>query len=375
MASPLEFSSNIIKKQCFVSYFISKYETKIGYVCSKNIFDIKCDTCIIICPGLTGFAIPFVEWFFDFHNDSTCILSFDYRGFGLSEYSNNENIIYNGINVNTMSIDMYNLYTLLNLQKKKNFILAHSYGILVAYNFLNNYDIINLRGFISIEESLMNVPQTNASDTTYPQTSTFTWNTVENWVNEYQTYSPSKGYYLVNSALLEQFTVPGFAMTNQQLNEWMQYTTNINGNVLAFTFKDAMTVDYTYMVNDIFVKKNIPMFIYSGLGSIVPSETQLWIYNKISYNNLSKVLVISADDGGYHTPFLPSSISKNTLFQNIYQYINNINNSFFYIDKNLLHIDNSLYYYYTKMLQRKRGFYKYCKNIEYICYNISKMKK
>jgi pimeloyl-ACP methyl ester carboxylesterase len=295
-------------------------------------------------------------------------VSFDYRGFGLSEYSSNSNIIYNGININTMAIDMYNLYTLLNLQKKKIFILAHSYGILVAYNLLNNYNIINLRGFISIEESLMNVPQINASDTTYPTTSTFTWDTVQTWVNEYQTYSPSNGYYLVNSALLQQFTVPGFAMTNQELNEWMQYTTNINGNVLAFTFKDAMMADYSYMVNEIFVKKNIPMFVYSGLGSIVPSETQLWIYNKISYNNLSKVLVISAAEGGYHTPFLPSSISKNKLFQNIHEFINNIINSFLYMD-------NALYYYYTKMLQRKRGFYKYCKNIEYITNNISKMKK
>ena len=368
IASPLEFSSNIIKNQCFVSSFISKYGTKIGFVCSKNILDRKCDTCIIICPGLTGFAIPFLEWFFDFHNDSTCLVSFDYRGFGLSELNSNVNITYNGININTMSLDMYNLYTLLNLQNKKVFILGHSYGILVAYNFLNNFNISNVHGFISIEESLMNVPQINANDTTYPQTSTFTWNTVENWVNEYQTYSPTNGYYLVNPALLEQFKVPGFAMTNQELNEWMQYTTNINGNVLAFTFKEAMMADYTYMVNDIFVKKNIPMFIYSGLGSIVPSETQLWIYNKISYNNLSKVLVISADEGGYHTPFLPSSIAKNKRFQNIHEFKKNIITSF-------LHIDNALYYYYTKMLQRKRGFYKNCKNIEYICYNINKMKK
>ena len=346
MTSPLEFSSDIIKKQCFVGSFISKYSTKIGYVCSKNICNKNCAICIIICPGLTGFAIPFVEWFFKFYNIYTCIVSFDYRGFGLSAYKNNVNITYNGINIDTMSTDMHNLYKLLNLKNKKIFILAHSYGILVAYNFLNNYNISNLYGFISIEESLMNVPQINASDTTYPQSSTFSWNTVESWVNEYQTYSPTNGYYLVNSALLQQFKVPGFAMTDQQLNEWMQYTTNINGNVLAFTFKDSMMADYTYMVDAIFVKKNIPMFIYSGLGSIVPSETQLWIYNKVSYNKLSKLLVISADDGGFHTPFLPSSISRKKLFQNIHIFIKNIINSHLYID-------NSFCVCYNRLLEEK----------------------
>ena len=61
-------------------------------------------------------------------------------------------------------------------------------------------------------------------------------------------------------------------MTKKELNEWMQYTTNINGNVLALAFKDAMMADYAYMVDSIFVKNNIPMFIYSGLGSITPSE-------------------------------------------------------------------------------------------------------
>jgi len=150
--------------------------------------------------------------------------------------------------------------------------------------------------------------------------------------------------------------VPGFAMTKKELNEWMQYTKNINGNVLARAFKDAMMADYAYMVDSIFVKNNIPMFIYSGLGSITPSETQIWIYDKVSYNKLSKLLVIPANQGGYHTPFLPSSISRNILLKNIHKYIKNINNS-------LLHIDNSLYY--TKMLRKRRGFSKYSKKIKY----------
>jgi pimeloyl-ACP methyl ester carboxylesterase len=297
--------------------------------------------------GLSGFAIPFVEWFFDLHNSNTCIVSFDYRGFGLSEYDDNTNIVYDGININTIAVDLYNLYSLLKLQNKKIFILAHSFGNLVGYNFLNNFNISNLYGFIQIEESLMNVSQINATDTTFPKISSFSWNNVEKWVTQFQTYSPTNGYYLVNSTLLEQFVIPGFAMTKHELNTWMKYTANINGNILGFLFKDAMMADYTYMVNAIFVKKNIPMFIYSGAGSIVPSNTQIWIYNKVSNNNLSKLLVISASNGGYHTPFLPSSIAKQTLFQNIHKYIKNINDSF-------LNIDNTLYYYHAKMIN-KRG--------------------
>jgi pimeloyl-ACP methyl ester carboxylesterase len=298
-------------------------------------------------PGLSGFAIPFVEWFFDLHNSNTCIVSFDYRGFGLSEYDDSKNIVYDGININTISVDLYNLYSLLKLQNKNLFILGHSFGNLVAYNFLNNFNISNLYGFIQIEESLMNVSQINATDTTYPKISSFSWNNVEKWVSQYQTYSPTNGYNLVNSTLLEQFVIPGFAKTKRELNTWMKYTTNINGNILGFLFKDAMMVDYTYMVNAIFVKKNIPMFIYSGAGSIVPSDTQIWIYNKVSNNKLSKLLLISERNGGYHVPFLPTSIAKKTLFQNIHKYIKNINDSF-------LNIDNTLYSYQTKMLQ-KRG--------------------
>lgn len=238
---------------------------------------------------------------------------------------------------------------------------------MVAYNLLNNYPINNLLGFIQIEESLMNVPQINASDTTYPQTATFDWNTVEQWVKQYQTYSESEGYYLVTPTLLEQFVVPGFSMTNLQLDEWMQYTTTINGNVMGFAFKDAMMADYAYMIDAIFVKQNIPMFIYTGLGSIVPTVTQDWIYNKISYNKYSKFLPIDAENGGYHTPFLPTSICRNTLFENIKQYMSNI------INNQPSDIDMYLYYHYLKMLQKDRGFYKSCKNIEYICYEISKI--
>lgn len=347
MASPLKFSSNRISQKCFVSSFISKYSTKIGYVCSKNIFDDKCSTCILIMPGLSGFAIPFIEWFFELHNSSTCVVSFDYRGFGLSEYDDNINIVYDGININTIAVDLYNLYSLLKLQNKNLFILGHSFGNLVAYNLLNNFNISNICGFIQIEESLMNVSQINAMDPTYPKISSFSWNNVEKWVTQYQTYSPTNGYYLVNSTLLEQFVIPGFAKTKHELNTWMKYTTNMNGNILGLLFKDAMMVDYTYMVNAIFVKKNIPMFIYSGEGSIVPSKTQIWIYNKVSNNKLSKLLLISASNGGYHTPFLPTSMAKKTLFQNIRKYIKNINDSF-------LNNDNTLYSYQTKMLQNSK---------------------
>jgi pimeloyl-ACP methyl ester carboxylesterase len=298
-------------------------------------------------PGLSGFAIPFIEWFFELHNSSTCVVSFDYRGFGLSEYDDNKNIVYDGININTIAVDLYNLYSLLKLQNKNLFILGHSFGNLVAYNLLNNFNISNICGFIQIEESLMNVSQINAMDPTYPKISSFSWNNVEKWVSQYQTYSPTNGYYLVNSTLLEQFVIPGFAKTKHELNTWMKYTTNMNGNILGLLFKDAMMVDYTYMVNAIFVKKNIPMFIYSGEGSIVPSKTQIWIYNKVSNNKLSKLLLISASNGGYHTPFLPTSIAKRTLFQNIHKYIKNINDS-------LLNNDNTLYFYQTKMLQNSK---------------------
>jgi hypothetical protein len=143
-------------------------------------------------------------------------------------------------------------------------------------------------------------------------------------VNEYQTYSPTTGYYLVNDTLLQQFVVPKFAMTNEDLDEWMKYTSNINGNVFALAFKSAMMTDYTYMIDSIFIKNNIPMFIYSGLNSIVPSETQQWIYNKVKNNKLSKLLLVKGSDGGTHTPFLTNSISKPLFFTNIKKYISDV---------------------------------------------------
>jgi hypothetical protein len=216
----------------------------------------------------------------------------------------------------------------------------------------------------------MNVPQENATDITYPSLATFSWDIVEEYINDYQTYSPTNGYYLVNSSLLKQFKIPGFAATYQELDEWMQYTTDINGNVLAFLYKDSMMKDYAYMIDAFFIKNNFPIFIYCGLGSIVPSETQQWIYNKVQNNKLSKLLVISSNDGGYHTPFLPSSIAKNVLFQNIQDYIINILNN-----NNTIYANNYLYNYYIKMLQKNRLFYRSCKNIENICYQINKLKK
>lgn len=323
MNDPTYFSSNIIQNQCFVSSFISKYSTKIGYVATKNILDTKCKTCIFICPGLTGFAIPFIEWFFYLHNSSTAIVAIDWRGFGLSSFDTNLNI-YKGINIDTMTTDMFNLFKILKLYNKKTFLLGHSYGVLVGYNFLNTYSHKNISGFIQIEESLINMPQKYAADTTYPHIPTFSWNTVEKWINEYETFSSTKGYYLIKSALLKQFTVPGFASTENQLNEWMRYTNNINGNVLALAFKDAMAADYTYMVNTIFVKHQIPIFIYAGLGSIVPSETQIWIYDQVKNNHLSKLLLIKGNEGGDHTPFLPSSPAKKKFFKHIQKFINNI---------------------------------------------------
>jgi methionine synthase II (cobalamin-independent) len=178
----------------------------------------------------------------------------------------------------------------------------------------------------SIDESLMNVPQTHASDTSYPSNSTFDWNIVKKWVDKYETYSKKSGYYLVKEALLEQFKVPGFASCKDQLNEWLKYTNNINGNVLALAFKDSIMSDYAFMVDSIFIKKNIPMFIYVGLGSIVPSNTQLWIYNKVKKNKSSMLLKISANNGGSHTPFLPFSKARIKLFKNIHKYISNIIN-------------------------------------------------
>ena len=99
--------------------------------------------------------------------------------------------------------------------------------------------------------------------------------------------------------------------------------------------------------------EQLKVFIYSGLGSIVPSETQLWIYNKVSYNKLSKLLVISADDGGFHTPFLPSSISRKKLFKNIHKFIKNIINSHIYID-------NSFCGCYNRLLEEKKHCKKKC---------------
>jgi len=324
MSSPLQFSSKQIQDQCFINYFISKYDKKIGYVSTKNLLSSK--YCIIICPGLSGYAIPFIEWFFELYNDNTALISFDYRGFGLSNYESDVNTVYEGINIDTMAIDMYNLFSLLKLHKKKCFILGHSYGVLVGYNFLNNYDLKNIIGFIQIDESLMNVPQTHASDTSYPSNSTFDWNIVKKWVDKYESYSKKSGYYLVKEALLEQFKVPGFASSKDQLNEWLKYTNNINGNVLALAFKDSIMSDYAFMVDSVFIKKNIPMFIYVGLGSIVPSNTQLWIYNKVKKNKSSMLLKISANNGGSHTPFLPFSKARIKLFKNIHKYISNIIN-------------------------------------------------
>ena len=359
MVDPCSFSSPKIQKQCFVSHFISKDSTKIGYVASKNLLNPHCKYCIFICPGLSGFAIPFIEWFFDLHNRNIALVSLDYRGFGLSEFDGNLTV-YNGVNIDTMAIDMNNLFSLLNLSTKKVFILAHSFGVLVSYNFLNNHYSNNILGFIQVDQSLMNVPQINASDTTYPPASTFNWDLVQKWVNEYQTYSPTTGYYLVNDTLLQQFVVPKFAMTTEELDEWMKYTTNINGNVFALAFKSAMMTDYTYMIDSIFIKNNIPMLIYSGLNSIVPSETQQWIYNKVKNNKLSKLLLVEGSDGGTHTPFLTNSIAKPLFFTNIKKYISDVITKNTYIHCNIN---------YNKRIPRNININNYLQNISSLLHN------
>lgn len=106
----------------FCRLFCFEIFKKIGYVATKNLFNSSCDYCIFICPGLSGFAIPFIEWFFDLYNTNTALVSLDYRGFGLSGYQQEVNEIYNGININTMATDMYNLFTLLKLQKKRRYL-------------------------------------------------------------------------------------------------------------------------------------------------------------------------------------------------------------------------------------------------------------
>jgi pimeloyl-ACP methyl ester carboxylesterase len=326
MSSPLLFSSKKIEEKCNTSYFFSKYSAKIGYVVTKNIVNTNTKNCIIILPGLTGYAIPFIEWFFELYNENTALVSLDYRGFGLSEYKTNM-LDYKGINIDTITFDINKLYNLLNIKTKNIFILGHSYGVLVGYNLINkyNYNIKNILGFIQIDESLMNVPQLNATDITYPNFATFSWQIVEKWVKDYQTFNVNQGYYLVNSSLLEQFKIPGFAMNNFQLNEWMKYTSNINGNILSFLYKEAMMIDYAFLVDEIFIKFNLPLFIYAGIGSIVPYQTQLWIYNKIKNNKYSKLLLLTEKEGGYHTPFIPTSICRKKLFLNINNFINDIN--------------------------------------------------
>ena len=324
---PTKFYDTTIGNLCYTNYFDAKDGFTIGYAASKNLSTAK--KILLLCPGLTGYAIPFIEWFWPLYDDETALVAIDWRGFGLSSGNISskgyqDSGIFFGFNIFTFASDINELvenYLPIDIPIV---FLGHSHGILCAYQYFNDYGTKKASGFINLDESLMNLPQRRATDISYPINSTFDWSTVEDWVNKYQCKTCSGKYPCVQEALYEQFKVPGFAETKKQLNMWMDYTRNINGDVLAFIFKNDMTIDLTYIIKKTIVANNLPVFVYVGKGSLVPYKTQEWIYNTVKNIPFSEKMEVSKKCGGYHTPFLPTAKPRNKLMDRLKKFITNV---------------------------------------------------
>lgn len=319
---PTKFTNRLIESKCNISYFNQDNDWKIGYVASDNLLTSR--NIILICPGLTGFAIPFIEWFWPLHQTKhIALVSLDWRGFGLSKSNiSPDTTIYPNLTINSLAGDLVTLVNNHLPKYNKLWILGHSHGVLCAIMAIQQHLSKRISGYLNIDESLMNLPQTHAADLSYPIKSTFSWDTVEKWIDDYQYQNQLGLFSKVTPALLDQFKVPGFAEDKLQLEEWMQYTHAINGNVLAFIFKQDMTSDLTSLVTTSLLNNKIPVFVYIGEGSIVPSETQKWLFNKVKNIKGSYLFSVTASNGGYHTPFLPTAKPRLQLMEKIRDFIN-----------------------------------------------------
>eukprot|EP00516_Mucochytrium_quahogii_P004933 CAMPEP_0203752856 /NCGR_PEP_ID=MMETSP0098-20131031/6721_1 /ASSEMBLY_ACC=CAM_ASM_000208 /TAXON_ID=96639 /ORGANISM=" , Strain NY0313808BC1" /LENGTH=359 /DNA_ID=CAMNT_0050643215 /DNA_START=23 /DNA_END=1099 /DNA_ORIENTATION=- len=306
----------------FTSSFTSGDGQTIGYAIGAPKKPKNCkESTVIMLPGLSGTAEGFIEWFSSLEESGANVVAMDYRGYGLSTGpwtwdKGPKDVVYRGLSIARLATDVKELVDHLGITKFS--LLGHSIGVNVIMSFMRSYgNQYKINSLMLLDQNVNNAGVNPDADPSFPDIQTYPIENIVQMVQGLSVYDSSKPipYTGLDSSIRAMFPVlgvngskAGFVTTENGINRWMEKLGKSNGVVFAHLMWNSLSQDFSDVPSYI-RSKRIPVFVYAGLASIIPSAPVIWSYNQmvpesVAPESKTHKLLIFNESIGTHCPFL-----------------------------------------------------------------------
>eukprot|EP00457_Paulinella_chromatophora_P005739 gb/GEZN01005756.1/.p1 GENE.gb/GEZN01005756.1/~~gb/GEZN01005756.1/.p1 ORF type:complete len:442 (-),score=77.15 gb/GEZN01005756.1/:321-1646(-) len=317
--------------QTDVSVVSGRDGISVHYAYSKPKSGLQQSCVVVLVPGLSTMAIPFLEWMLPLSERASCdLMALEYRGSGLAQQRGSDRL---GMKLAVLAGDLASLLEKALSEKYTSlFLLGHSMGgnVIWAYlqqfhvGIMSRYPSAKVLGLLPLDGALVAVPQARAAVESYPKTGSFGWSAMEEMTNSFlaagseQALAQKVGDKLAElqanadcfEAVYRFFQNPGFFDNPNLQDQYASYMCNFDCLSFGLLNKDSLFADYSDAVAWEALTFSIPTFVYMPEHSPVLITVQEFIWDLTRNITGSKQLRLSEEGGGVHFAIVPGATGR-----------------------------------------------------------------